>query len=326
MPAPASIRLGDATDWKPAAYGGGDDISIGDVEGDGFADETGEGGGGYDYSDWTYEPYDHSGYWVASAGDVNGDGLDDFAVTSYSVVDGVYSASTHVSVGTAEGTASTYDASDLNGSNGFRINGAAGVSGNTSIAAAGDVNGDGFGDLIASTYGWGASGAAYVVFGGNTLPGEVDVAALDGSNGFRIEGLEGDDYSSWSVTAAGDVNGDGFDDIIVDTWQGAADGSYSAHSYVVLGRGDGFDAVVNIDALDGTNGYELIPDPAEPGAGGGDDGVVVIDDGDIIYDYPPEEDEGYLGPPIVCEPLPAEDKTVTVDIGILPIVRIDDFV
>ncbi len=40
----------------------------------------------------------------------------------------------------------------------------------------------------------------------------LDLAALDGHNGFRIDGVNAGDWSGESVAAAGDVNGDGFDD------------------------------------------------------------------------------------------------------------------
>jgi hypothetical protein len=38
---------------------------------------------------------------------------------------------------------------------------------------------------------------------------------LNGSNGFAINGIAANDFSGWSVSSAGDVNGDGFDDLII---------------------------------------------------------------------------------------------------------------
>ena len=84
---------------------------------------------------------------------------------------------------------------------------------------AGDVNGDGIDDLIVGapepTDGT-VAGESYVVFGTDTgFAASLDLSALDGSNGFRLDGIDAYDYSGRSVAGAGDVNGDGFDDLIV---------------------------------------------------------------------------------------------------------------
>ena len=47
------------------------------------------------------------------------------------------------------------------------------------------------------------------------LPPIIDLSALDGTNGFKLSGVAADDYSGRSVASAGDVNGDGFADLIV---------------------------------------------------------------------------------------------------------------
>ena len=111
---------------------------------------------------------------------------------------------------------------DLDGSNGFVINGidAADQSG-ISVSAAGDVNGDGIDDFIiganlADPNGNSNTGENYVVFGSDTGFGaSLELSTLDGTNGFVINGIDANDDNGRSVSAAGDVNGDGIDDIII---------------------------------------------------------------------------------------------------------------
>src|SRR4028119_1835166 len=116
----------------------------------------------------------------------------------------------------------TFNLSTLNGSNGFAINGIAdGDQSGSSVSSAGDVNGDGFDDLIigaryADPNGINAAGQSYVVFGSNSGFGaDLNLWDLDGSKGFAINGIAAGDISGRSVSSAGDVNGDGFDDLII---------------------------------------------------------------------------------------------------------------
>ncbi|MBY0336293.1 MAG: integrin alpha [Acetobacteraceae bacterium] len=112
--------------------------------------------------------------------------------------------------------------SSLNGTNGFRLDGAAANDDLGNVAAsAGDVNGDGFADILVSAggarpNGTFAAGASYVIFGkASGWTSTLKVANLNGTNGFRLDGVAATDYSSSAAAPAGDVSGDGFSDIII---------------------------------------------------------------------------------------------------------------
>ena len=80
---------------------------------------------------------------------------------------------------------------------------------------------------------------------GSGFAANLDLSSLDGSNGFKLSGVAAYDSSGRSVASAGDVNGDGFDDLIVGAIVADPHGSYSGASYVVFGKATGFAA--NLD-------------------------------------------------------------------------------
>jgi FG-GAP-like repeat/FG-GAP repeat len=146
------------------------------------------------------------------------------------------------------------DLSSLDGTTGFKLSGAAANDqSGRSVASAGDVNGDGFADVIvgalrADPHGY-ASGASYVVFGqASGFAANIDLSSLDGATGFQLSGAAALDQSGISVASAGDVNGDGFADVLV----GGA-----SQAYVVFGKASGFGANIDLSSLDGSTGFRL---------------------------------------------------------------------
>ena len=114
---------------------------------------------------------------------------------------------------------SSFNLSDLTGSNGFTINGVAPFdTSGYSVSDAGDINGDGIGDIVIGAPGFTTSdldptttpGTSYVVFGSQAgFPANFELSTLNGTNGFALNGVAADDLTGFRVSGAGDVNGDG---------------------------------------------------------------------------------------------------------------------
>ncbi|MCC2099398.1 MAG: FG-GAP repeat protein, partial [Hyphomicrobiales bacterium] len=68
-------------------------------------------------------------------------------------------------------------------------------------------------------------------------PASINLSTLDGTNGFTLNGIDASDWSGYSVSSAGDVNGDGYEDIFISADGAAPNGNASAgESYVVFGK------------------------------------------------------------------------------------------
>ncbi len=75
---------------------------------------------------------------------------------------------------------------------------------------------------------------------------EIELSALDGTDGFQISGEAVDDQSGRYVAAAGDINGDGLGDVIVGAHYADINGVSSGASYVVFGKASGFASVIEL--------------------------------------------------------------------------------
>ena len=229
---------------------------------------------------------DRAGFSVSGAGDINGDGIDDLIVGAhYADPNGSGSGASYVVFGSRSVFASNLNLSALTGGNGFKISGvAANDQSGFPVSGAGDINGDGIADLIVGARfadpNGSYSGASYVVFGSRSVfAPNLNLLTLTGSNGFKISGVAGYDLSGISVSGAGDINGDGIDDLIVGAEGADANGGDSGASYVVFGKRSVFDPNLNLSTLTGPNGFKI------SGALAGDkSGISVSGAGDVNGD------------------------------------------
>ncbi len=184
---------------------------------------------------------DNAGGTVAGAGDMNGDGYDD-VIVSASGYDGSSSSvgAVYVVFGPIEGVLSLADADlKLVGEGSHSVTG-------SSVSGAGDVDGDGLDDLIIGAprddRGGYWAGVAYLVRGGTT--GTLSLANAHATFVGEVAG----DVAGSSVAGVGDVDGDGFDDVLIGAPEHQAGGDSAGVAYLVRGPVSGEMSLATADA------------------------------------------------------------------------------
>ena len=269
---------------------------------------------------------------LAGLGDVNGDGFDDFVLG-----DGALPGDrAYVIFGTDQNLGTDLDLDTLGSTRGFVIEGdAAGDFFGIAVSGAGDVNRDGFADILvgasAGDDGGNSAGEAYVLFGTDqgfgTVVGSQRILStntLSASEGFIIQGDVADDQLGTAVSAAGDVNDDGFDDIIISALRGDDGGNDAGEAYVVFGgsgpfgtatdAGNGLRQVLDLTTLSSGQGFIVQGPGAASLTGTGVSGAGDVN-GDGVPDFIVGSsvlDQAHI---IFGLPAPQEDTTVGIDIS-----------
>ena len=177
---------------------------------------------------------DRAGVSVSGLGDLDGDGYGDFAVGAYEASNsGKYAGSAYVMYGTATGVSSR----SLGEADAIFTGEDPGDNAGISVSDAGDLDGDGFDDLAIGARNHGSDdphiGAAYIWLGGAELPLYSSLEEAD----LRLLGAESFDHTGEAVAGAGDLDGNGYDDLLIGAPHVSTEGMQNGAVYILGGWG-----------------------------------------------------------------------------------------
>jgi len=185
---------------------------------------------------------EEAGYLVSGAGDVNGDGCDDFLIgapgkgNAYLLFGRIRASwGSNFNLGSADVVFSRSNRTDNLG---------------WIVASAGDVNHDGFSDILITTpynaENGTESGKTYLVLGhAGTWTQNFDISLTDAS----FLGEAAYDNSGWSASGIGDINADGFDDFMIGAWYNNQAGQDAGKAYIIYGKSSGWQRNVNLSTV-----------------------------------------------------------------------------
>jgi len=226
---------------------------------------------------------------VGSAGDIDGDGLDDIIVGAPLADDaGSWSGKAVVvlSGSLSRGTRLLLDDADI-----VLLGVSADDRAGDGVAGAGDVDGDGLHDVIvgAPEAESARAGAAYVVLGSTMAAGgTTSLADAD----VRLTGANAGDSAGDTVALAGDVDGDGRADVLVSAHERAFTADAPGHVHLMLGASLATDSTIDLADADHTFAGDTGSDHAGSTVAGAGD---VDGDGldDILIGVPFAQDPGH---------------------------------
>ncbi len=174
---------------------------------------------------------DSAGHTVARCGDVNGDGLEDFLISSMGFPAGSYQGKTYLFYGSRIPFEGNYDLGTS--ANASFLGENTGDSAGTAICGGEDVNRDGLADIFisASTFS-GNRGKVYLIYGNQSMQQDTPLSVANAS----FLGENGNDGAGSSIACAGDLNRDGYDDFLIGA-NGYPAGQNRGRVYVIYGNG-----------------------------------------------------------------------------------------
>ena len=221
--------------------------------------------------------------------DINNDGLPDLFINAnaFDLTANSDEGRSYVIFGRTAATPwpATFSMSSINGSNGFSVTGAVPVGGfGAPILSMGDVNGDGVGDFaLGQALG---AGSVALLYGKANWDANISVSALDGVIGTRFTGEASGDAAGAYLAAPGDLNGDGFAEIM--TSAPGADPLARANAgkvYVIRGRAANFAATESLSAVEAAIAGEVFIGPSANFGAGPISGLGKLNNGDAAPDF-----------------------------------------